>query len=206
MRPHQRRSLALLRARMFCSRIGSIPSHLSVRVLFNRCGLLLLPLALCIAAGPAVAAPATEAEMSLYTRIAALNVCIARTAGVDFDKAVVVAGETIAQVIQGQNGGAIAKVGSKALPLDALRQGSINSAVLAAVQICPDEVPADVRAKVDAVLQGVKGDAGTAPPTAPGRAPAVPAARPTNPAPKPQATPAAPATKPATSATPAAKP
>lgn len=177
-----------------------------MRVLFNRCGLLLLPLALFIAAGPALAAPATEAEMSLYTRIAALNVCIARTAGVDFEKAVVVAGETIAQVIQGQNGGAIAKVGSKALPLDALRQGSINSAVLAAVQICPDEVPADVRAKVEAVLQGVKGDAGTAQPAAPSPTPAAPAVRPTTPASRPQASPAAPATKSATSTTPAAKP
>ena len=53
--------------------------------------LLVLPLLLMPAA--ALAAPATEAEMNLYTRIAAVNVCIARGAGVPFDKAVGIAGE-----------------------------------------------------------------------------------------------------------------
>lgn len=41
--------------------------------------LLVLPLLLVPAA--ALAAPATEAEMNLYTRIAAVNVCIARGQG-----------------------------------------------------------------------------------------------------------------------------
>lgn len=113
----------------------------------------MLPLALLLAAGPAVAAPASEADMGLYTRIAALNVCISRAAGVEFDKAVAVAGETIAQVIQGQHGGQIAQVGPKALSLDELRKGSINSAVLGAVELCPKEVPADVKKKVDEVLK-----------------------------------------------------
>ena len=52
--------------------------------------LLVLPLLLVPAA--VLAAPATEAEMNLYTRIAAVNVCIARAAGVPFDKAVGIAG------------------------------------------------------------------------------------------------------------------
>ncbi|MEY4297269.1 MAG: hypothetical protein RLZZ423_448 [Cyanobacteriota bacterium] len=151
-----------------------------MRLTAGRSGLLLLPLALLLAAGPAVAAPASEADMGLYTRIAALNVCISRAAGVEFDKAVAVAGETIAQVIQGQHGGQIAQVGPKALSLDELRKGSINSAVLGAVEICPKEVPADVKQKVDEVLKQT-----SAPATKP-----APAAKP------------APATKPA----PAAKP
>jgi len=91
--------------------------------------------------------------MSLYTRIGALNVCIARAAGIEFDKAVAVAGETIAQVIQGQHEGAIAQVGPKPLSIDELRKGAINSAVLGAVEVCPDEVPADVRKKVEEVLK-----------------------------------------------------
>ena len=124
--------------------------------------LLALPLLLGVPApaqaapAPAVSSapsPANEADMNLYTRIAAVNVCIARGAGVDFDKAVGIAGETIAQVIEGQHGGVITQVGPKALTLDELRKGSINSAVLGAVEICPKEVPADVITKVQEALK-----------------------------------------------------
>ena len=136
----------------FCSRIS--PHRLfRVRSPASRLGLLLLPLALLLAPLTAEAAPASQADMSLYTRIGALNVCIARAAGIEFDKAVAVAGETIAQVIQGQHEGAIAQVGPKPLSLDELRKGAINSAVLGAVEVCPDEVPADIRKKVDEVLK-----------------------------------------------------
>lgn len=146
-----------------------------MRSLAGRCGLLLrpwalLPLTLLLAAGPVLAAPASEAEMSLYTRIAALNVCIARSAGVEFEKAVAVAGETIAQVIQGQHGGVIAQVGPKALTLEELRKGSVNSAVLGAVELCAKEVPADVRKKVEEVLKGNAG--GSAQPPQPAAKPA----------------------------------
>ena len=126
---------------------------LFVRITASRFGRLLLPLALLLAPTAAGAAPATEADMSLYTRLAALNVCIARAAGVEFDKAVAIAGETIAQVIQGQHQGRISQVSDKPLPVDELRKGSINSAVLGAVELCPKEVPDDVRKKVDEVLK-----------------------------------------------------
>jgi hypothetical protein len=124
-----------------------------VRPSASRLGLVLIPLALWLAPATAVAAPASQADMSLYTRIGALNVCIARAAGIEFDKAVAVAGETIAQVIQGQHDGAIAQVGSKPLTIEELRKGAINSAVLGAVEVCPDEVPAEVRKKVEEVLK-----------------------------------------------------
>jgi hypothetical protein len=130
--------------------------------------LLAVPQLVAPAAALANNAPATEAEMNLYTRIAAVNVCIARGAGVDFEKAVGIAGETIAQLIQGQHGGLIVQVGPKALSIDDLRKGSINSAVLGAVEICPKEVPADVMAKVQAALK--------ASPVPKGPAPKVPAA------------------------------
>ncbi len=107
--------------------------------------------------------------MGLYTRIGAINVCIARTAGIEFDKAVAIAGETIAQVIQGQHGGVIQQVGTKPLTIEELRKGSINSAVLGAVQICPKEVPADVTKKVNDLIKA-KGAAGGA--KAPAAAPA----------------------------------
>jgi hypothetical protein len=111
---------------------------------------LLAPIA--IPAG-ALAAPASKEDMTLYTRIAAINVCIARAAKVDFDKAVSIAGETIAQVLQGQHQGQIAQVGNKALSLEELRKGSINSAVIGAVDICPDQVPADVKTKVEQAIR-----------------------------------------------------
>jgi hypothetical protein len=115
--------------------------------------ILALPLFWAPSAALAENAAATEAEMNLYTRIAAVNVCIARGAGVDFDKAVGIAGETVAQLIQGQHGGLIVQVGPKALGIDDLRKGAINSAVLGASEICPKEVPADVMAKVQASLK-----------------------------------------------------
>lgn len=107
----------------------------------------------------AQAAPATQAEMSLYTRIAAVNVCIARSAGVEFDKAVGVAGETIAQVIQGQHQGQLVQVPGKTLTIEELRKGAVNSAVLGAAQICPKAVPADVMKKVQEALKQTGGGA-----------------------------------------------
>ncbi|KAF0654108.1 hypothetical protein L107_07048 [Cyanobium sp. Copco_Reservoir_LC18] len=127
--------------------------------------LLMAPLA-------AQAAPATPAEMGLYTRIGAVNVCISRAAGVDFEKSVGIAGETIAQLILGQHKGEIQQVGTKALTIEELRRGAINSAVLGAAEICPKEVPADVMKKVqDAIKQQ-----GAARPGAGAPAPATPAA------------------------------
>ena len=140
-----------------CSSMGSDrPSVLT------RLSLALLPLLLpllLLAAQPAQAAPANEAEMNLYTRMAAVNVCLARAAGVEFDKAVGIAGETITQVIQGQHGGAIKQVGTKPLSLEELRQGSINSAVIGAVEVCPQQVPADVVKRVEEALKAQSGAA-----------------------------------------------
>ena len=97
--------------------------------------------------------PATEAEMTLYTRISALNACIAAANGVDFNKSIGIAGETLSQVIQGQNGGAIKQLGAKALPQEELRKGSINSVLIGVSQVCPDLMPADVCDKVKQALQ-----------------------------------------------------
>ncbi|WP_225867549.1 cAMP phosphodiesterase [Cyanobium sp. NIES-981] len=131
------------------------------------------------AASPATS-PATEADMALYSRIAAVNVCISRAAGIAFDTAVAVAGETMAQVIQHQNGGVIAQVGREPLNLDDLRKGSINSAVLGAAEVCPKDVPADVMKDVQAALQRSGGAEAIPPPPRPGtsqRTPAVPPRR-----------------------------
>jgi hypothetical protein len=111
-------------------------------------------------AGPGAATPASDAEMGLYTRIAAVNVCIARSAGIDFDKAVGIAGETIAQLIHGQHGSAIAQIGAKPLSDADLRKGAINSAVLGAAEICPKQVPAEVMKRVQEALRQANSDSG----------------------------------------------
>jgi hypothetical protein len=137
--------------------------------------LLLLPFASLPAA--AQTAPATEAQMQLYTRIAAVNVCIARGGGVDFDKAVAIAGETIAQVLQGLHGGKIQQVGTQTLTIEDLRRGAVNSAVIGAVDLCPKQVPPDVVKRVEAAIkQQGSGARPAAGPLAP--APAAPAKAP----------------------------
>lgn len=131
-----------------------------------------LLLALLVGIAPALAAPkpgspATEDDMTLYTRIAAVNVCISRTAEIPFDKAAAIAGETMAQVIQHQHGGLIRQVGSKPLTLEELRKGSINSAVLGAAEVCPKEVPAEVMRNVEAAMQRSQGSEAIPPPAQP---------------------------------------
>ncbi len=123
----------------------------------------LLALPLLGAALPVQAAPATNQEMELYGRISAVNVCISRSAGVEFDKAVAIATETITQLIMGVHDGAIQQAGSKALTIEEVRRGSANTAVIGAVEICPKEVPADVVKKVEAAFkqQGAAGNAGS---------------------------------------------
>ncbi len=73
--------------------------------------------------------------------------------GVEFKKAIGIAGETLTQTIQGQNGGAIAQLGADPLPIEDLRKGSINSVLIAVAQVCPDQMPDDVRAKIQEALQ-----------------------------------------------------
>jgi hypothetical protein len=134
--------------------------------------LLLLPLlglGLLTAEAPAWAAPATEADMRFYGSLSALNVCIARVEGVEFDKAVPIAAETIAQVLKGKHGSMIQSLGSKVLTLKQLRRGSAESAVIGAVQKCPKLLPADVVANVKKLLQskppgGIPAPAATAAP------------------------------------------
>jgi len=106
-----------------------------------------------ISAASVQAAPATEAEMGLYSRIAAVNTCISTAAGVEFNKSAGIAAETIAQLILGVHKGEIQQVGSQALSIEDLRKGSTNSAVIGATELCPKQVPNDVKVKVEEALK-----------------------------------------------------
>jgi hypothetical protein len=114
-------------------------------------------------AGPGAATPASDAEMGIYSSIAAVNVCIARDAGIDFDKAVGIAGETIAQLIQVQHGSAIAQIGAKPLSDAELRKGAVISTVLGAADICPKQVPAEVMKRVQEALKQANAESGPGP-------------------------------------------
>lgn len=136
---------------------------------------LLLPLVLVTPS--ALAAPATDAEMNLYTRILAINVCLSQAVGVDLQKAVGIAGETLTQLVLVQHQGAIAQVGPKPLSLEDLRRGSVNSALFGAVEMCPKQLPADLVKQVEAAMRAEPGAPAAAPASAPAAAPtAAPAA------------------------------
>lgn len=96
--------------------------------------------------------PASSDQLALYARIASVNACIASAAGEDFEQAAGVAGETIAQLILAVHQGLIPTSGSTPLTLEELRKGSINAAVIGATEICPKQVPANLRDKVRQAL------------------------------------------------------
>jgi hypothetical protein len=137
--------------------VASLPvtlRRLSVLSALLLCGAASMP---AVRAQGAAPRPATDADMGLYTRIGAVNACIAASNGVDFNKAVGIASETVTQVLQGQHGGIIQPLGPKPLPVEDLRKGSVNSVLIGISQMCPDSMPADVR---DQVQKAVKGAAG----------------------------------------------
>lgn len=133
------------------------PLALTMRQFLSAAALLAVALSPVLRPAIAQAAPATEEEMTLYSRIASLNACLAVSNGIDFKKAIGIAGETLTQTIQGQNGGAIQQVGAEPLPIEDLRKGSINSVLIAVAQVCPDQMPKDVRAKIEEALKSSGG-------------------------------------------------
>lgn len=148
--------------------------------------------------------------MDLYSRMAGVNVCIARAAGVDFDKAAAIAGETVAQLIQDRHGRVIGVVSPEPLGLEELRRGTFNAAVIAAVEICPNQVPTAVLKDVQAALKRAEPTPAPAPAAMPAAAPAAaptaaPTAAPRAPGAR-QPAPARPATRTAAPAAPAAAP
>lgn len=97
----------------------------------------------------AKASPATKIQMSLYAKVAGINLCNAIKAGQPFDTAVAISGETIAQVISGSHNGRISELGGDQLDLEELRRGAINMAILSAYELCRETMPANVRENVE---------------------------------------------------------
>ena len=124
--------------------------------------LLLLPLCL---AGPAAMAqstgnaptlPASNEDVFLYRGMGSSFVCNARTAGIEFPKAVGVAAATYVQLLNGRHGGKVASTGNKKLTNEQLFAGAEFQIITGAMQFCPDKVPADVKTKVEEALKKAK--------------------------------------------------
>ena len=137
--------------------VASLPvtlRRLSVLTALLLCGAASMP---AVRAQGTATRPATDADMALYTRIGALNACIAAANTVEFNKAVGIASETVTQVLQGQHGGIIQPLGPKPLPVEDLRKGSVNSVLIGISQMCPDSMPAEVRDQVQKALKSAAG-------------------------------------------------
>ena len=123
--------------------------------------LLLLPLCLAAPAAMAQSAakapkPASNDDVFLYRGMGSSYVCNARTAGIEFPKAVGVAAATYVQLLNGRHGGKVASTGNKKLTNEQLFAGAEFQIITGAMQFCPDKVPADVKTKVEEALKKAK--------------------------------------------------
>ncbi len=105
------------------------------------------------AGGKTEIAPATTDDIYLYRGIGASFLCNARSAGVEFPKAVGIAAATYAQVLDGKHGGIVAAAGKEKLSNKQLFAGAEFQIVTAALQYCPKEVPEDVKEKVKIAIE-----------------------------------------------------
>jgi len=106
-----------------------------------------------MAQGAAKTQPASDRDIFLYRGMGSSYVCNARTAGVEFPKAVGIAAATYVQLLNGRHGGLVASTGDKKLSNEQLFSGAEFQIITGALQFCPDKVPADVKTKVEEALK-----------------------------------------------------
>ena len=100
--------------------------------------------------------PANDDDIFLYRGIGASFLCNARSAGVEFPKAVGIAAATYAQVLNGRHGGFVSSAGDNKLTNKQLFAGAEFQVITGALQYCPKEVPDDVKAKVQEAIDKQK--------------------------------------------------
>tara|TARA_Y100001968_G_C19452136_1_gene769452 strand:- start:7057 stop:7512 length:456 start_codon:yes stop_codon:yes gene_type:complete len=97
--------------------------------------------------------PATNDDIYLYRGIGASFLCNALSSDIDFPKAVGIAATTYAQVLNGRHGGYVKSAGSEKLTNRQLFAGAEFQIITGAIQYCPDDVPSDIKDKVDAAIK-----------------------------------------------------
>lgn len=97
--------------------------------------------------------PATQEDIYLYRGIGSSYVCNARTAGVEFPKAVGIAAATYTQLLKGRHDGKIKQTGKKKLTNKQLFAGAEFQVLTGAIQYCPDSVPNDIKKKVEEAIK-----------------------------------------------------
>ena len=128
----------------------------SARLLLSA-SLALAPLALAAPAAHAqqanAAKPAGQDDIMLYRGVGSSYVCNARAAKIEFPKAVGIAAVTYVQLLNGRHGGQVESAGNQKLTNEQLFAGAEFQIITGAMQFCPDQVPADVKSKVEAAIK-----------------------------------------------------
>ena len=88
---------------------------------------------------------ATETDLFLYRQMGASYLCIATNAEVDFEKGLGIASATFANVIMGKHEGLIKEFGSEKLDQKRLYNAGTFQIVSSALNICPDNIPKEVK-------------------------------------------------------------
>lgn len=96
---------------------------------------------------------ATETDLFLYRQMGASYLCIATNAEVDFEKGLGIASATFANVIMGKHEGLIKEFGSEKLDQKRLYNAGTFQIVSSALNICPDNIPKEVKNSYEARLK-----------------------------------------------------
>ena len=96
---------------------------------------------------------ATDEDLFLYRAIGSSLFCNARSAGVEYPRAIGVSAGTYAEVINGRHDGLVASVGEEKLTRKQLERGAEFQVVTGALQYCPEHVPDDIKTGIQ---EGIK--------------------------------------------------
>ena len=96
---------------------------------------------------------ATEKDLFLYRQMGASYLCISSKAEVPFTKGLGIASATFANVIIGKHGSIVKELGDEKIDDKRLYNAGMFQIVAGALDICPDDIPKDVKSDYDKQLK-----------------------------------------------------